>query len=51
MNIKDHQKLLDVQDFNKYDLYSKEDNIYISEDVKKYYEKLLNEYFFEELQW
>ena len=41
-----------VQEFNQFDLYSKEDiDLEITDEIKKYYENLLNEYFFKELQW
>ena len=41
-----------VQDFNQFDLYSKEDKeLEITDDIKKYYDELLNEYFKGELQW
>ena len=51
MNYKDHDTLKNVLEFNQFDLYSKEDDIHISNDVKKYYDNLLNEYFSDELQW
>ena len=51
MDYKDHNTLKNVNEFNQFDLYSKEDDIHISSDVKKYYDNLLNEFFFGELQW
>ncbi|MEO2084262.1 MAG: inositol oxygenase family protein, partial [Marinoscillum sp.] len=51
MNDKDNQILKDVLNFNKYDLYSKNDNTDISPDVKKYYTNLLKTFFPEPLQW
>ena len=51
MNDKDYKTLINVNEFNEFDLYSKEDDIYITDDVIVYYKNLLKEYFFEELQW
>ena len=51
MNYKDHDTLKNVLEFNQFDLYSKEDDIHISNDVKIYYDNLLNEFFSGELQW
>ena len=51
MNDKDYKTLINVKEFNEFDLYSKEDDIYITDDVIVYYKNLLKEYFFEELQW
>ena len=51
MNDKDYKTLINVKVFNEFDLYSKEDDIYITDDVIVYYKNLLKEYFFEELQW
>ena len=51
MNYKDHDTLKNVLEFNQFDLYSKEDDIHISNDVKIYYDNLLNELFSGELQW
>jgi len=51
MNDKDHVTLRNVLEFNQFDLYSKEDDIHISNDVKIYYDNLLNEFFSGELQW
>tara|TARA_B110000858_G_scaffold198376_1_gene264384 strand:+ start:3800 stop:4582 length:783 start_codon:yes stop_codon:yes gene_type:complete len=43
--------LEDVLQFNQFDLYSKEDDAEIGDDVKKYYDKLLNKFFKEDLNW
>jgi inositol oxygenase len=43
--------LKDVQTFNAFDLYSKSDNDTITCDIIDYYDKLLDEYFPEELNW
>ena len=51
MSTKDKETLKNVLEFNNFDLYSKEDDVEIDEDVKKYYENLLNEYFDGELNW
>ena len=51
MNKKDYDTLKNVLEFNQFDLYSKEDDIHISNDVKNYYNNLLNELFSGELQW
>ena len=49
---KDLETLKLVQEFNQFDLYSKEDiDLEITDEIKKYYENLLNEYFLKELQW
>lgn len=48
----DTQILEDVLDFNQYDLYSKEDTDFIlTEDIKEYYQKLIEKFFPKELQW
>ena len=47
----DEYILKDVLEFNSFDLYSKEDPIEITQSVKDYYEKLLDEYFFSEMEW
>ena len=48
----DTQILEDVLDFNQYDLYSKEDTDFIlTEDIKEYYQKLIEKIFPKELQW
>ena len=41
----------DVLMFNMFDLYSKEDDININDDIKKYYDELLDEYFLDDLYW
>ena len=41
----------DVLMFNIFDLYSKEDDININDDIKKYYDELLDEYFLNDLYW
>ena len=43
--------LKNVNYFNKFDLYSKEDSPDISDEIKEYYSLLLDEYFPEILQW
>ena len=52
MKNEDYNLLKDVQNFNKYDLYSKEDTSFkLTEGIKKYYEKLLQHFFPEPLRW
>ena len=52
MDKKDLETLKLVKEFNEFDLYSKEDiHLEITDSIKKYYENLLNEFFFKELQW
>lgn len=51
MKSSDIQILNDVKEFNNFDLYSKEDNVNITNSVKEYYDKLLDEYFFDDLNW
>lgn len=51
MKEKDKELLEDVKKLNKYDLYSKNDSKDITDDIKNYYEKLLNEFFPEPLNW
>ena len=51
MKEKDKKILKDVLDFNEFDLYSKEDDTEITDEVKKYYDNLLDEYFQGEMQW
>ena len=52
MKEEDYKTLKDVQEFNNFDLYSKEDKKFVVTDtIKKYYDNLLDEYFPEELQW
>ncbi len=51
LNKKDEETLKNVLEFNNFDLYSKEDDTEITEEVKEYYNKLLDEYFDGELDW
>ena len=51
MNEKDKTVLKDVLMFNEFDLYSKEDPIEITNEVKEYYDKLLDEYFEGDMMW
>jgi inositol oxygenase len=51
MNDKDFVTLQNVREFNNFDLYSKEDNIHITQKTKEYYNTILDEYFFGELNW
>ena len=52
MNDKDKDTLKDILDFNQFDLYSKEDKEFeLTNDIKEYYDNLLNEYFPNDLQW
>ena len=51
MNDSDEIKLKNINMFNQFDLYSKEDNPDISDEVKDYYSSLLDEYFPFILQW
>ena len=51
MNEKDKTTLKNINEFNSFDLYSKEDPIEITEEVKAYYDKLLDEYFKGDLSW
>ena len=51
MNEKDKNVLKNILMFNKFDLYSKEDDIEISDETKKYYDNLLDKYFHGELNW
>ena len=51
MNEKDKETLKNVRLFNQFDLYSKTDDINISDETKIYYDKLLNEYFDGKLDW
>jgi inositol oxygenase len=42
----------DILDFNQYDLYSKEDTDFVlTDEIKKYYDNLLDKYFPDELLW
>jgi len=51
MTPQDYQILDDVNEFNRFDLYSKNDNIVIDLDVVDYYNNLLDIYFPDELRW
>ena len=52
MNKDDYILLEEVRNFNKFDLYSKEDTSFkLTTGIKKYYEKLLQHFFPEKLQW
>ena len=51
MDNEDKTTLKDVRLFNKYDLYSKEDNDFISDDIKMYYYNLLNTFFPQKISW
>ena len=49
MKDSDYTILEDVNHFNNFDLYSKENEDFITKDIKKYYDKLLDKYFPENL--
>ena len=49
MNNKDYETLKNVNEFNKFDLYSKEDDAIITDDIIDYYKNLLKEYFLEDI--
>jgi len=52
MNYSDEQILKDVLYFNEFDLYSKEDvDFVLTDEIKEYYNNLLDEYFPEDLQF
>jgi len=51
MNDEDSITLFNVNQFNQFDLYSKEDSTEISDEIKDYYDDLLQEYFPNVLQW
>jgi inositol oxygenase len=51
MTEKDHKTLAEVNKFNQFDLYSKNDKIVINQEVIDYYNNLLDIYFPEELNW
>ena len=52
MNEEDYITLKNVNFFNQFDLYSKEEKAFqITDTMKEYYDNLLNEYFPENLQW
>ena len=48
----DEQMKQDVLDFNKYDLYSKQDTDFVlTDEIRHYYDELLDRYFPETLHW
>ena len=52
MNETDKDILTNVLDFNQYDLYSKEDTEFVlTDEIKTYYDDLLDELFPHDLQW
>ena len=52
MNETDKDILTNVLDFNQYDLYSKEDTEFVlTDEIKTYYDDLLDELFPNDLQW
>ena len=51
MNDKDHHTLKNVKEFNDFDLYSKEDDTKITDTIKCYYDNLIDEFFYGELNW
>ena len=51
MNETDKELLEDVLEFNKYDLYSKNDSTNINEETKKYSDDLLKNFFPTPLKW
>jgi inositol oxygenase len=48
---KDSDTLKNIKKFNEFDLYSKEDSVDITEEIKKYYDQLLDDYFDGDLYW
>lgn len=52
MTEEDEKLLEEVLDFNQFDLYSKEDiDFKLTDEIKEYYQKLIDKYFPEELNW
>ncbi|ORZ01508.1 inositol oxygenase [Syncephalastrum racemosum] len=51
MNEEDHKMMKWVNEFNKYDLYSKDDDAPDTAALKPYYEELIAEYFPEKINW
>ena len=51
MNDEDKKTLEDVIYFNQFDLYSKEDDTNISDEVKEYYNQIIDDFFINDLQW
>ena len=48
----DANLLEDVLDFNQFDLYSKEDTDFVlTDEIKEYYQRIIDKYFPSELQW
>jgi inositol oxygenase len=47
----DEKILQDVNEFNSFDLYSKEDSVEITPAIKQYYNTLLDRFFFGKLRW
>ena len=48
---KDYLTLKNVKEFNNFDLYSKEDDTEITDEIKGYYNNLLDDFFHGELNW
>jgi inositol oxygenase len=52
MKLGDEIILQDVLHFNQFDLYSKEDTEFVlTDEIKEYYENLLNDFFPQPLKW
>ena len=52
MRSSDEELMQDVLEFNKYDLYSKEDTDFVlTDEIRAYYSGLLDEYFPEPMSW
>ena len=51
MNEKDHIILKNVLQFNEFDLYSKNDDIKITNATKEYYDTILNDFFQGDMVW
>ena len=52
MNEKDKETLKDIVKFNSFDLYSKEDEVFqLTDEIKNYYDNLLDKYFPQKLKW
>ena len=51
MNEKDKIILKDVLQFNEFDLYSKEDETKITDETKKYYDTILDDFFQGDMEW
>ncbi|KAL0960246.1 hypothetical protein HGRIS_011878 [Hohenbuehelia grisea] len=50
-NAEDARALAAVQDFNPYDLYSKSDQPVATDEVRKYYSKLIDQFFPKVIDW